>query len=60
MEKEVGQIKFVETDEGLRIDIKGKTLKDVCNCCCGPMMAFAVKGASSECCEPAKDKTEDK
>jgi len=49
-EKELGQIRFTETDEGLRIDIKGKNLKDLCGCCCG-VMATAVKMKVAGCCE---------
>lgn len=60
MEKEVGQIKFTETDDGLRIDIKGKGLKDLCNCGCGPMMAFGFKGDSADCCLPEDKKAGEK
>ncbi|MDH3891925.1 MAG: hypothetical protein OEV49_12650 [candidate division Zixibacteria bacterium] len=60
MEKEVGAIKFTETDDGVRIDIKGKGLKDLCNCGCVPMMAFGFKGGSAECCSPEDEKAEEK
>ena len=60
MEKELGQIKFTETDDGVRIDIKGKGLKDLCNCGCGPVMAFGLKRESAECCSPEDRKAEEK
>ncbi len=56
MEKECGQIKFTETDDGFRIDVIGKSLKDMCSCgCCMPM--FCVPQASkSDCCPPTDQK----
>lgn len=33
MEKEIGSIKFTETDSGYRIDINGKDLKNLMPCC---------------------------
>lgn len=56
-DKELGQIKFTETDDGLRIDIKGKNLKDLCGCCCG-VMGTAVKMKAGDCC--AEDDQEKK
>ena len=45
MEKEKASIRITETDEGLRIDIAGKNLRDLGGCC--------VK-AASECCSGEK------
>ncbi len=55
MEKEIGQIKFTETDDGLRIDIKGKDLSQLCGCCCG-VMAAAGKMKMADCCQGEEDK----
>ncbi|MCP4631378.1 MAG: hypothetical protein GY855_00520 [candidate division Zixibacteria bacterium] len=45
MDKEFGNIKITETDDGYKIDIKGKDLKNVLSKCCGNMMV--------SCCQPA-------
>jgi hypothetical protein len=55
VEKEKGQIKFVETDEGFRIEVTGKDLKEWFSCCCMPALGVA-KQSKSECCPPAKEK----
>jgi len=55
MEKEKGSIKFIETDDGYRIEVKGKEFKDMLSCCCLPMMG-AARGFKVECCEPEKEK----
>jgi len=55
VEKECGQVKFTETDDGFRIEVTGKKLKDMLSCCCIPF----VKGAqvkASECCPPTEEK----
>jgi hypothetical protein len=54
MEKEIGQIKFSETDNGFKIEITGKSLKDAMGSCCCMPMGFGVKG-KSECCPPEKE-----
>ena len=46
MEKEFGQVKITETDDGYKIEVSGKKLKDAM-CCCMPMIAS---------CRPAKAK----
>ena len=55
MEKELGQIKFTETDGGFRVDVTGKTLKELCSCGC---LQVVVKGqdGKTDCCTPGKDK----
>ncbi|MGB2769012.1 MAG: hypothetical protein WBC88_04730 [Candidatus Zixiibacteriota bacterium] len=55
MEKEKGQIKFTETDEGFRIDVIGKDLKEWFSCCCMPMFK-AAKESKPECCPPGEEK----
>jgi hypothetical protein len=49
MEKEVGNIKFVEIDGGIRIEITGDRFKDFSErgCGCIPVMA-------TSCCQPTK------
>lgn len=53
MEKEKGQIKFIETDEGYRIEVKGKDLKDILCCCCAPAVVGG-KAVKAGCCEPSE------
>jgi hypothetical protein len=54
MEKEHGQIKFTETDDGFRIEVTGKKLKDSFSCCM-PMFG-AGKMVKMDCCPPEKEK----
>jgi len=54
MEKEKGQIKFIETDDGYRIEIKGKDLKEFMSCCCC-IPSGNVKAMKMDCCEPEKE-----
>jgi len=55
MEKEKGQIRIVETDDGYRIEIKGKDLKEMMSCCCMPMVGTG-RAFKVECCEPGEEK----
>ncbi len=65
MEKEIGQVKITETDDGYRVDVKGKNAKAMM-ACCGPMMIRGWKemadccpdgkSASAECCPDETDK----
>jgi hypothetical protein len=55
MDKERGQIKFIETDDGYRIEIKGKDIKDMMSCCGWPMFG-AGRAIRVECCEPEAEK----
>ena len=48
MEKEIGQIKFIETDDGFRMEAKGKGFKDAIACGCIPMIGGA-KMMKMEC-----------
>ena len=57
MSKNVGEIKFSETDDGLQIDIKGKQLKDMFSCCI-PIVGGKA-GFKMDCCQPG-DKEEEK
>ena len=54
MEKEHGQIKITETDDGFRIEVTGKKLKDSFSCCM-PMFG-AGKTVKMDCCPPEKEK----
>ena len=59
MEKEIGQIKFTETDDGYRVEVKGKSLKDALGCCgCVPMFGGG-KMIMGDCCAPGGAKKED-
>lgn len=55
MEKERGQVKFIETDDGFRIEVTGKSLKDAFSCCCMPMFGTGQM-SKVECCPPGEDK----
>jgi len=55
VEKELGQVKFTETDNGIRIEVTGKSLKEMYKCCCMPMVC-APKESESGCCGPADEK----
>jgi hypothetical protein len=55
MEKEVGKIKVTETDDGYRIEITGKDLKDKFGCCCIPC-AVPAGGVKMECCPSESEK----
>lgn len=55
MEKEMGEIKFVETEDGFRIEAKGKKLREALSCCCIPLVGTA-KAVKVECCAPEKKK----
>ncbi|MFH1687513.1 MAG: hypothetical protein ABIE70_08335 [bacterium] len=50
MEKEVSSVRVIETDDGFRIEVKGKQLKDMC-CLPGLGRGFAM---ATCCCPPAK------
>lgn len=58
MEKECGQIKCTETDDGFRIEVTGKNLKDWFSCCCMPILKTS-KEDQSGCC-PAEGEKKDK
>ena len=55
MEKELGQVKITETDNGFRVDVIGKSLKELCSCCCLQVGGIS-QGKNSDCCPPEKDK----
>jgi len=55
MEKECGQIKCTETDDGFRIEVTGKNLKEWFSCCCMPGLKSS-KESKSECCPSEKEK----
>ncbi len=57
MEKEYGQIKFVETEDGFRVEVTGKSLKEAFSCCCLPMFgAGQARTVKVECCPPEEEK----
>jgi hypothetical protein len=55
LEKEMGEIRFIETEDGFRIEAKGKKLKEALSCCCIPLVGSA-KGVRVECCSPEEEK----
>lgn len=52
MAEEVGAIKFFKTDDGLRIEVSGEAVKQMCCVCCGP----SDKEAKVVCCSPEEKK----
>ena len=56
MEKEQGQVKFTETEDGFRVDVTGKTLKEAFSCGCLPFAAMQDCNDSS-CYTPKKETT---
>ena len=51
------QITITETDDGFRIDVTGKKLREAFSCCCMPMVGagMAIKSA---CCPPESENAE--
>ena len=70
MEKELGNIKFVEIDGGIRIEVTGDRFKDFAECGCGCMPVMAAgsfgpgmmfrKGEGSDCCSPEGEEKKEK
>ncbi|UCC44924.1 MAG: hypothetical protein JSU65_03095 [Candidatus Zixiibacteriota bacterium] len=56
MEKELGSVKFTETDDGFRIEVTGKTLKEMMSGCCMPFGFMNV--GKDGCCGPSEEKEE--
>jgi hypothetical protein len=55
MDKELGEIRFIETEDGFRIEAKGKKLKEALSCCCIPLAGNA-RAVRVECCPPGEKK----
>ena len=57
MEKELGQIKFTETDDGFRVDVQGKSFKEAMECGCGCLPMFGgAQMMKMECCPSGDNK----
>ncbi len=56
MEKEKANIKITETDEGIRIDIAGKSLKDLGGCCVKVASECCSGKEAADCCPEEKEK----
>ena len=57
MSEEKAQIKITETEQGLRIDIAGKSLKDLGGCCVKVASECCSGEKASECCsEESREK----
>ncbi len=55
MDKECCNVKVTETDEGLRIDVKGKGLKEKFETLCGNCCSEEMKKKGFQfCCGPGK------
>ena len=52
MSKQIGQITFTETDDGYKVEVTGKALKEMCKCGCMPF--FGGRAFAVSCCEPDK------
>ncbi|MFH2054843.1 MAG: hypothetical protein ABIJ61_02685 [bacterium] len=49
MEKVVSQVTVIETEDGFRIEVKGKKLDELCGCGCLPFCGCSCH-SGSECC----------
>jgi len=58
LEKELGRIEFTETDDGYRVEVKGKSLKEALCCGCLPIFGGSRMGRV-ECCTPGGTGAED-
>ena len=65
MDKKQTRIEINETDHGFKIEVTGKSLKEMLSCCCLPVSFSGAKmseccppgnAKTSECCPPAEDK----
>ncbi|MCP4686274.1 MAG: hypothetical protein GY867_12620 [bacterium] len=54
MEKEKASIRITETDEGVRIDIAGKSLKDLGGCCVKVASECCSGKEAADCCPEEK------
>jgi len=55
MEKEKASVRITETDEGIRIDITGKNLKDL-GSCCAKVVSECCSDKEADCCPDEKGK----
>ncbi len=53
MDKKQTRIDITETENGFQVEVTGKSLADLCSCCC--VAGFAGKDISA-CCPPAEEK----
>jgi len=58
MEKEWARVKITETDEGYRVDITGKNLKDLLACCVKVVKDEPAEGSS--CCDSSSSEKDGK
>lgn len=56
MERECARIKITRTEEGCRVDVEGKDLKNLLACCVKVVKDTSDEGSS--CCDPAEEKTD--
>jgi len=52
-EQEKSKIVITETDTGVRVDITGKSLKDLASCCCVQMKCDCAD-SKTECCSDSE------
>ena len=56
MDKQIGQIRWIETDDGYRIEISGVKLKEMLSSCsCLPLMSCCCSSRKDDCCKPKKE-----
>lgn len=57
MDKQIGQIRWIETDDGYRIEISGVKLKEMLSSCsCLPLMSCCCGSRKDDdCCKPKKE-----
>ena len=50
MEKELGKITLTETEDGFRLEVTGKSFKEMMSCGCLPMFTACCCRSQSDCC----------
>lgn len=60
MDKVLREIKVVETDDGVRIDISGENAKEWIKSCCTGAKGFAMPIGMAMCCPSEETEEEEK
>jgi regulation of enolase protein 1 (concanavalin A-like superfamily) len=55
MNEKQTQITLTESENGFRIEVKGKSLKEMFSCCCLPLVACRSE-VKTDCCSPEEEK----
>ena len=55
MKEKQTQITLTESEDGFRIEVEGKSLKEMFSCCCLPLVAGRGE-FKTDCCSPEEEK----